>query len=366
MWIDFAASLCRGNRAIWDGSRSETSAAAGDANTPGFSHQAMTAALYRRNICSGRQGSHAFLKIFLFALEILTLSAGAGAAAQLTAPPAIGPRLPPPGAAGSHGKPRGPRRADLSRSGLQVHSKPQRASRQYGHDLVAIVMDDLGPDATATRQAILLPSVITLSFLPYARDVAEQARAATARGHEVIVHVPMEPLGRECPGPRALRVGLSAAQNRRRLSWDLSRVPGADGINNHMGSRFTADRAALVPVLGLLSTTKDFFFDSRTTAKTQVVTLARSFGILSAGRDVFLDDVQRRKYILGQLRQLLRLAERNGVAIAIGHPHVVTLQAITWWIAHHPGLHLVTLRAAVRLKARNAGLLAAGKAGGGD
>jgi polysaccharide deacetylase 2 family uncharacterized protein YibQ len=232
--------------------------------------------------------------------------------------------------------------------------------------LVAIVMDDLGPDATATRQAILLPSAITLSFLPYARDVAEQARAATARGHEVIVHVPMEPLGREYPGPRALRVGLSAAQNRRRLSWDLSRVPGADGINNHMGSRFTADRAALVPVLGLLSKTKDFFFDSRTTAKTQVVTLTRSFGILSAGRDVFLDDVQRRKYILGQLRQLLQLAERNGVAIAIGHPHAVTLQAVTWWIAHYPGLHLVTLRTAVRLKARNARLLAAGKAGGGD
>ncbi|MGC8534798.1 MAG: divergent polysaccharide deacetylase family protein [Rhizomicrobium sp.] len=215
---------------------------------------------------------------------------------------------------------------------------------------VAIVMDDLGPDVTATRQAISLPPALTMSFLPYARDVAELARAAEARGHEVIVHVPMQPLGPENPGPMALRVNLSAAENQRRLSWDLSRVPGAVGINNHMGSRFTADRTALVPVLEQLSKTGDFFFDSRTTAHTVVVPLARAFGILSAGRDVFLDDIQRKRYVLDQLRLLKQVAVRNGVAIAIAHPHPATLQAIRWWLAHQRGLDLVTLHTALRLK----------------
>ena len=228
--------------------------------------------------------------------------------------------------------------------------KDQGARTRGTKAAVAIVMDDLGPDVTATRQAISLPSAVTMSFLPYAPDVAELARAAEARGHEVIVHVPMQPLGPENPGPMALGVNLSAAENQRRLSWDLSRVPGADGINNHMGSRFTADRTALVPVLEQLSKTGDFFFDSRTTARTVVVPLARAFGILSAGRDVFLDDIQRKRYVLGQLRLLKQVAVRNGVAIAIGHPHPATIQAIRWWLAHQRGLDFVRLHTALRLK----------------
>jgi polysaccharide deacetylase 2 family uncharacterized protein YibQ len=238
--------------------------------------------------------------------------------------------------------------------GSQMHLGRKGGGANLAKAVVAIVMDDLGPDVAATRQAILLPPAVTMSFLPYARDVAELARAAEASGHEVIVHVPMQPLGPENPGPGALRVDLSAAQNQRRLSLDLARVPGADGINNHMGSRFTADSEALVPVLEQLARTGDFFLDSRTNANTQVVPLARKFGILSSGRDVFLDDIPRREYLLRQLRLLRQVAEANGVAIAIGHPHPVTLWAIKWWIAHHPGLHLVKLRTALRLKTRDA------------
>jgi polysaccharide deacetylase 2 family uncharacterized protein YibQ len=331
---------------------------------PEFSDQAVIAARWQQNRRRGGQVGRTFLKIVLFTLEVGALSASVGTAALLATPLAARTLRWPQGVAGKPTNVRGTHGVKLSRAVSPV--RQQRAGRRRAKALVAIVMDDLGPDVAATRQAILLPPAITMSFLPYAHDVAELARAARARGHEVIVHVPMQPLGPEDPGPGALRVDLSAVQNRRRLSWDLSRVPGADGINSHMGSRFTADRAALVPVLGLLSRTGYFFLDSRTTAKTQVVPLARTFGILSAGRDVFLDDIQRREYVLRQLRQLLRLAERNGVAIAIGHPHPVTLQAVQWWIAHHPGLHLIKLRTALRLKAHGTRLRTAGRIRWGD
>ncbi len=354
----------RGIPAARHGLRSDRPAVAHNAGAPALGNRSMMAARWPYDIGRGGQGGCTVFKIFLFVLGAVVLSANGGTVAQAAGPPLIRARLGSQGVAGNAHKVWVTRGAKISSS--EAHATPQRAGRRYANAVVAIVMDDLGPDVTASRQAILLPPAITMSFLPYARDVAELVRAARARGHEVIVHVPMQPLGPEDPGPGALRVDLSAAQNRRRLSWDLSRIPGADGINNHMGSRFTADRAALEPVLGLLSGTRDFFLDSRTTAKTQVVPLARRFGILSAGRDVFLDDIQRREYVLGQLRQLLTLAERNGVAIAIGHPHAVTLKALKWWIARHPGVHLVRLRTAVRLKARNAHLMTAGRAGPGD
>jgi polysaccharide deacetylase 2 family uncharacterized protein YibQ len=132
----------------------------------------------------------------------------------------------------------------------------------------------------------------------------------------------------------------------------LSRVPDAAGINNHMGSRFTADRQALVPVMERLADRHLFFLDSRTTAATAVVPLARAFGVASAGRDVFLDDVETRGDVRKQLAETERLARQNGAAIAIGHPHAVTLAVLKTWCveAAARGYRLVSARDAIRLK----------------
>lgn len=217
---------------------------------------------------------------------------------------------------------------------------------------IAIVMDDLGLDVAATRAAIALPRPVTLSFLPYGDATAMLARAGERVGHQVILHLPMEPEGTANPGPMALRVDLSASENIHRLDWALARVPGHAGLNNHMGSLFTQDRAALIPVMEHLAGRGLFFLDSRTTRRSVAVRLARAFGIMSAGRDVFLDDVQRRDYVDGQLAETQRIARRQGVAIAIGHPHAVTLAALKAWTAHVTarGFRLVPLRTAIRLK----------------
>ncbi len=221
-----------------------------------------------------------------------------------------------------------------------------------GPPRIAIVIDDLGADLARTDRAMTLPKEVTLSFLPYADATPWLAAEAQRKGHDVLLHMPMEAQGEHNPGPDALTVGLTPAEIVRRLDAALARVPGAIGINNHMGSRFTADRDGLVAVDEELSRRHLLFFDSRTTARTQVVPLARGIGVASAGRDVFLDDEESVGAVDTQLKELEARARAQGVAIAIGHPHDVTLAALAQWTARAPvrGIVLIPLPEAIRLK----------------
>src|SRR5262249_4150109 len=156
-------------------------------------------------------------------------------------------------------------------------------------------------------------------------------------GHEILLHMPMQALSATRLGPMALTVDLAPDEIAHRLDWALARVPGRIGINNHEGSRFTADRAALGPVMQALARRHLFFLDSRTTADTQVVAMARARGVQTGSRDVFLDDVVTKDAVDAQLRALEAKARAQGAAIAIGHPHDVTLDAVAYWAAHEKG-----------------------------
>lgn len=236
----------------------------------------------------------------------------------------------------------------------------QAAAAPVRNPKVAIVIDDLGADLAHTDRAIALPAAVTLSFLPYAEATNFLTGSAARQGHEIIAHVPMEAEGAHNAGPFALRRDLLPAELRRRLADALARVPGAIGINNHMGSRLTADREALIPIAEELSARHLFFFDSRTTAATQVVPVSRAFGVASAGRDVFLDDEQTAPAVGAQLMELEEKARALGVAIAIGHPHDVTLSALAAWTRSAPGrgFVLIPLSEAIRLKTEREARLA--------
>jgi polysaccharide deacetylase 2 family uncharacterized protein YibQ len=219
-----------------------------------------------------------------------------------------------------------------------------------GRPMIAIVLDDVGVARRHAENAITLDAPVTLAFMSYAPDVATQVAAARARGHEIMMHVPMEPMSRsEDPGPNALLTGLRPGELARRIDWNLSRFDGFVGVNNHMGSRFTSDRAGMEQVMAALRRRGLLFIDSRTTAQTVAADEARRQGVPTASRDVFLDNELDARGIDAQLAETERKARVQGAAIAIGHPHPETVAALRRWIpqARARGFVLVPVTAVV-------------------
>jgi len=199
---------------------------------------------------------------------------------------------------------------------------------------IAVVIDDLGLNRRLTRKAIALPAPITLSFLSYAPALDIQTERAAVAGHELLLHLPMEPLSAYAdPGPSPLRLGLAPEELRRRLHHHLTAFDGYVGVNNHMGSRFTANAEVMQMVLAVLKAGDLFFLDSLTTADSVGVSLARKLGVRHAVRDVFLDTDRRDAAIKRQLAKLETRARRRGYAIAIGHPYEATLRQLSTWLA---------------------------------
>lgn len=212
------------------------------------------------------------------------------------------------------------------------------------------MIDDLGLDRNRTERAIALKGPITLSFLAYASDLPEQTEAARRAGHELVVHVPMEPILR----PKLVTQTSSSgepphAELLRRLRWDLSRFSGYVGVDNHLGNRLSIDPETTAAVIDELKARGLVFLDSRSGGSSALSDAARK-GVPTVTRDVLLDDDVTVSSVNDRLSQLEAIARQRGTAIAVGHPHDLTLDALKAWIAGLPGkgLQLVPLTAIVR------------------
>ncbi len=272
---------------------------------------------------------------------------------------------PPEGGAGQHfGGPAvpGPPPAARPPPGEPGTLRPWRrfaalAPETGGRPMIALVIDDMGVDRKRSARVIGFKGPLTLSFLAYADDLGTQTAAAAAAGHELLVHLSMEPSSTTLdPGPHVLMSGLGADELRRRLRWGLSCFQAYVGVNNHMGSRFTADAAGMTVVMEELKRRGLLFLDSRTTSRTVAAALARRAGVPFVERNIFLDHVNDVATVRGRLAELERLARRTGFAVAIGHPRAATLTARSAWLeeVEGRGFVLVPLTAVVDL-ARPAG-----------
>jgi uncharacterized protein len=201
-----------------------------------------------------------------------------------------------------------------------------------GTPLIAIVLDDMGLDRRRSERATRLTAPLTLSYLSYANDLVAQTGAARARGHELMLHLPMEPEGDADPGPGALLLKLSDGELRERIDFALGRFPGFVAVNNHMGSRFTADRARMALVFEAIRGSGHLFLDSLTTPNAVALSLGPEMGVPTLGRDVFLDDVDTEDEVWFRLLKAEHIAETQGTAIAIGHPRDATLAVLEDWI----------------------------------
>jgi polysaccharide deacetylase 2 family uncharacterized protein YibQ len=217
--------------------------------------------------------------------------------------------------------------------------------------VVAIVLDDFGLDRANAFRTLTLPGPLTLSIMTYARQPQALAAAVRRAGHEVMLHMPMEALGAgEDPGPQALLTSLDPAEIGARARWGLDRFDGYVGVNNHMGSRFTASERAMLPLMQELKARGLLFLDSMTTPRSVGARLAHELGVPYLRRDIFLDNVPNVTTVEGQLDKLEALARRRGYAVGIGHPRPATIAALAAWlpVARARGITLVPLSAIAR------------------
>jgi polysaccharide deacetylase 2 family uncharacterized protein YibQ len=194
---------------------------------------------------------------------------------------------------------------------------------------VALVIDDLGRSLDDLHAVEGLSVPISYAVLPFEEQTPEVVAELRQRGAEILLHLPMEPAGAaKDPGPGALRLGMTPEQLRQSTLAALQAVPGASGVNNHMGSGLSADEPSMTAILGLLSSRGLFFLDSRTSAQSVAYRVATRLGLPAAERQVFLDPDPSPEAIRAQFHRLLGLARTRGAAVAIGHPLPETLAVL--------------------------------------
>ncbi len=195
---------------------------------------------------------------------------------------------------------------------------------------VAIVIDDLGSDMASLEGVLGIDAPLSVAVLPDLPYSARSAIAADDAGRDVLLHLPMQPHGDSTKGlgPGALMKGMDGQSIARTVEADLSSVPGAIGVNNHMGSYLTEDSDSMSSVMDTIGRRGLFFIDSKTSSASVALRTARLHGVRSASRNVFLDDTDDEEEIRKQFDRLIVLALKKGEAIAIGHPRPATLKVL--------------------------------------
>jgi hypothetical protein len=195
---------------------------------------------------------------------------------------------------------------------------------------LAIVIDDLGESLSLAKALANLPYPVAFAVWPQASHTHATARLALEHGLDLLLHHPMDPKGypEVDPGPGAIFHTMTPDEVRATLVRNLDSIPGVQGVNNHMGSRFTEDAAGMKSVATELAARKLYFLDSYTSAESVAYHVARQAKVPSLRRDVFIDNVAERDAVLAMLAKAEAVARRKGQAVAIGHPHPGTIEAL--------------------------------------
>ena len=201
---------------------------------------------------------------------------------------------------------------------------------------IAIVIDDMGASPARTKEIMNLKAPLTSSFVTFAPQLKKQVEQARQAGHELMIHVPMQPKSNIFVSDDVLKVNMTQEDIEKRFSAMLDKFDHVVGVNNHMGSYFTEYGDKLEPVMKLLAQHHLFVLDSRTTPLSQIEKVASQYHVPSVHRHIFLDNEDNPEYILRQLERTENIAYKNGYAIAIGHPKKYTAHALETWLKTLP------------------------------
>lgn len=193
---------------------------------------------------------------------------------------------------------------------------------------IAIIVDDAGYGGPTTDAVLALDPMLTIAVLPHAPASAETARRAAELGFEVLLHMPMDSGNSAGAFPGSIDGHMTREEIAAATESALEQTPGAVGVNNHAGSKFTTNEAALRAFFGILKEKSLFFVDSRTTADTKGVEVGAAMGLPVIERNVFLDNRQDADYIRGQFEALFDVARKHGYAVGICHFREVSVAVL--------------------------------------
>jgi polysaccharide deacetylase 2 family uncharacterized protein YibQ len=202
---------------------------------------------------------------------------------------------------------------------LKPAAPPKLPPKPAHQGTLVFIIDDAGNNLKELEPFLRFPGPLTIAVLPGLPHSAEAARRIRAAGKEVFLHQPMEASGGQDPGPGAIYAGMDAAEMLAVLNQNIAEVGPVAGINNHQGSRITADQQAMETVLAFCRERGISFLDSRTTANTAVPAAARDIGIKIGERNIFIDNEQDRPSMNRSIEGGLVWASQRGSAVMIGH-----------------------------------------------
>lgn len=215
---------------------------------------------------------------------------------------------------------------------------------------VAIIIDDIGSNLRKGENALTLPGDITYAVIPntpYSKKLAQQIKI---KKRELILHIPMSNIYHSKLEEGALTVELTKQQLQTQLRQAIKNFPNAVGINNHTGSELTQKKLQMDWVMEVLKKENLYFVDSRTTPLSVANSTAEKWHIPHISRDIFLDNDKNPEKIKKQFNQLITLAQKNGSAVAIGHPYDETISTLKLLIKEHQDktVHFVFISSVVR------------------
>jgi polysaccharide deacetylase 2 family uncharacterized protein YibQ len=202
----------------------------------------------------------------------------------------------------------------------------EKKTTHFQKPKLAIIIDDV----CTKRQIKAIKGLgirVTMSFLPPSAARPNSAKLA-AKQNFYMVHLPMEALRFNKEEPYTLHVRDSQAKILERIRGIKHLFPKVHYLNNHTGSKFTSDSVAMNRLIYALKKNDIFFVDSRTIGTTKAPQATKHYGLKYVARDVFLDHHSDKEYIKKQIQHAVALAKKRGHAIAIGHPHKNTLEAL--------------------------------------
>lgn len=193
---------------------------------------------------------------------------------------------------------------------------------------LAIVIDDIGYRNKDDDHIYAMPNTISVAIIPAAPYARSRNELAKQQGRDILIHMPMQPLGGQKIETGGLKLGLTEEEVKDRVETAHSIVSHAIGMNNHMGSAATADKLLMSYLMKTLKQKQLFFLDSRTNGRSVASKIAKQFGVNSLDRHIFLDDSDALADVQRQFQKSINYAQKHGVAIVIGHPRKNTIAVL--------------------------------------